>query len=45
MKEFILRNKDKIIISLLILTIILQVALRIQYGKEKPYLHIDEGYS
>lgn len=45
MKEFILRNKDKIIIMLLILTIILQVALRIQYGKEKPYLHIDEGYS
>lgn len=45
MKEFITRNKDKIIIMLLILTIILQVALRIQYGKEKPYLHIDEGYS
>ena len=45
MKEFIIKNKDKIIIGLLILTIILQVALRIQYGKEKPYLHIDEGYS
>ncbi|MCI8352672.1 MAG: glycosyltransferase family 39 protein [Clostridia bacterium] len=45
MKEFVLKNKDKMIIGLLIITIILQVALRIQYGKEKPYLHIDEGYS
>lgn len=45
MKKFIQNNKDKIIITLLIFTIILQVALRIEYGKEKPYLHIDEGYS
>ena len=45
MKEFVLKNKDKIILGLLIITIILQVVLRIQYGKEKPYLHIDEGYS
>lgn len=45
MKEFIRNNKDKIIIILLTFTIILQVALRIEYGIEKPYLHIDEGYS
>lgn len=45
MKEFIVKYKDKIIIALLILTIILQVLLRIEYGNEKPYLHIDESYS
>lgn len=45
MKKFIQNNKNRIIIALLILTIILQVALRIQYGNEKPYLHIDESYS
>lgn len=45
LKEFVKRNQNKIIIGLLILTILLQVLLRIQYGFEKAYLHIDEGYS
>lgn len=45
MKEFVQKNKDKIIIILLVLTIILQVALRVQHGNEKKYFHIDEAYS
>ena len=44
-KEFVKQNQKKVLIGLLILTILLQVLIRIQYGFDKAYLHIDEGYS
>lgn len=45
LKKFIIKNQTAILITLLVVTILLQVALRIQYGFDKAYLHIDEGYS
>lgn len=44
-KEYIKQNQNKVFIGLLIVTILLQVLIRIQYGFDKAYLHIDEGYS
>lgn len=45
LKKFIIKNQTAILITLLVVTILLQVALRIQYGFDKAYLHMDEGYS
>ncbi|MCI8999596.1 MAG: glycosyltransferase family 39 protein [Clostridia bacterium] len=45
LKEFVKRNQNKILLVLLVVIILLQVLLRIEYGFEKAYLHIDEGYS
>jgi hypothetical protein len=45
LKEFIKKNQNKVLMVLLIVIIMLQVLLRIQYGIDKAYLHMDEGYS
>lgn len=44
-KKFIQKNQNTILTILLVSIIILQVLLHIQYGIDKPYFHIDEGYS
>lgn len=44
-KEVIKNNQNKILIILLVIIILLQVAIRISYGMDKAYLHMDEGYS
>lgn len=45
LKEFVKKNQNAILTCILISTIMLQVLLHILYGIEKPYFHIDEGYS
>lgn len=45
LKEFINKNQTAVLIILLVIIILLQVIVRIQYGFDKAYLHIDEGYS
>lgn len=45
LKKIIKNHYNVILISILIITILLQTLLHIQYGIDKPYLHIDEGYS
>lgn len=45
MKEFIKTHKNILLNILLVVIIILQVTLHIQYGIDKAYLHMDEGYS
>lgn len=45
LKEFIKKNQTTILITLLVAIILLQVVLRIQYGFDKAYLHMDESYS
>jgi hypothetical protein len=45
LKEFIKKNQNKVLMVLLVLIIMFQVGIRIQYGNYKAYLHMDEGYS
>ncbi|MCI8481543.1 MAG: hypothetical protein HFJ27_00110 [Clostridia bacterium] len=45
LKKWIQKNQNKILVVIFIAIILLQVATRIQYGQDKVYLHIDEGYS
>lgn len=45
LKEFVKTKQNLVLIVLLILTIFIQVLLRINIGYDKAYLHIDEGYS
>lgn len=45
LKGFIKKNQTTVFITLLVIIILLQVALRIQYGFDKAYLHMDEAYS
>lgn len=45
MRNWINKKLNKIEIILLILVILLQVIVRVDVGKKKLYIHIDEGYS
>ena len=45
MRNWINKKLNKIEIILLILVILLQVIVRVDVGKKKSYIHIDEGYS
>lgn len=45
LKEFVKKNQTTVLIVLLVAIILLQVVVRIQYGFDKAYLHMDEGYS
>lgn len=45
LKECIKTYKNAVLIGILIVIILLQTLLHIQYGIDKPYFHIDEGYS
>lgn len=44
-KEFIKKNQNLILTTLLVLVILLQVILHVQYGIDKGYFHMDESYS
>lgn len=44
-KELILKNENKLVISLLLVIIALGIVTRIYVGNQKEYLQIDEGYS
>lgn len=44
-KEFVKKNQNAILTTLLVLIILLQVVLHVQYGVDKAYLHMDESYS
>ena len=45
LKELVLKNENKIVITLLIIIIFLGVITRLYIGNKKEYLQIDEGYS
>ena len=44
-KQYITKNQNLILTIILVIIILLQVVMHIQYGIDKAYLHMDEGYS